>query len=1166
MNPTNQPGPGREKEIFEQALDLGSSEARFGFLKGACGGDADLLARVQTLLRAHDESGGFLPENPAAGATAATARLALGAEAEAPGTVIGRYKLLQKIGEGGCGTVYMAEQEVPVRRRVALKVIKLGMDTREVIARFEAERQALAMMDHPNIAKVLDAGATDSGRPFFVMELVRGVPITKYCDEHSLPTAARLNLFTQVCHAIQHAHQKGIIHRDIKPSNILVTLHDGVPVPKVIDFGIAKATLGRLTNQTVFTAFEQFIGTPAYMSPEQAEMSGLDIDTRSDIYSLGVLLYELLTGRPPFDPKTMVQAGLDEIRRLIREVEPPKPSTRLSTLTSADSTALAKLRGTDAAKLSVLIRGDLDWIVMKALDKNRTRRYESASAFAADVQRHLHNEPVTARPPSTAYLLQKLVSRNRLAFAAAAAIAATLVIGLGVSTWAFVREKAARERAVTAEAEQSKARQQAEEARANEARQRLAAEANEQKARTEAARSEQAFKFMAGMLEGVGPSVAAGRDTALLREILDKTNLRLDQTLKDQPEVEANLRVMLSNVYLDLGDLPKAEAMALDAVAKTEKLHGHEHLDVAKALSELGLIRLTQGRLPEAESLFRESLAVLQKLPGDHGQDEAGAFYGLAAAQQKQGKLVDAETGLRQALALARKDPDAEDSGKDEILMLLGNVLMNEGRLAEAETMIREALAALKQHYGSDHPQVGTALATLSYVLQAQGKWAEAEAVFNEGFAILKKVYGPEHPSIAMLRFNQARLVLGQRKLPEAETLLRETLTLQRKVLGPESENVGKTLELLANVLQQEGKGDEVPALRGEAAAISKKVSGSPDPAAIGEKMAGAMKALNQGKWADGEAGFREALALAEKKGGPVDPTVMQIRVLLAQVALQQGRSAESETLMRGLLADSRQAFGNNSTYVANALLYVARACEAQDKLAETESCLREMLAISKTFTTDGENSNVANATLLLAAIRARLGDTTEASALIQRAAEMSRKLPNQQRDLALNSADSMAGKLRKQGKPAEAEAVDRVTLEFARLRDGPESISVALMQVHRADAMNKAGNFAEAEPIAREGWELRKKLLPATDWSVAIAQGILGQSLLGLKKYPEAEADLLAASADLEAKASAADKATHPWKVRQQEEMSALAQLYGETKQPAKAAEWKQKAGLLDQ
>jgi serine/threonine protein kinase/Flp pilus assembly protein TadD len=398
---------------------------------------------------------------------------------EKPGDKIGHYKLLQQIGEGGCGMVYMAEQEEPVRRRVALKVIKLGMDTKSVIARFEAERQALAMMDHPNIAKVLDAGATETGRPFFVMELVRGIKITEYCDQNNLSTRERLGLFIQVCHAIQHAHQKGIIHRDIKPSNILVTLHDGVPVPKVIDFGIAKATQGRLTDQTLFTAFEQFIGTPAYMSPEQAEMSGLDIDTRSDIYALGVLLYELLTGQTPFDPKTLVASGLDQMRRTIREQEPQRPSTRLSTMVDSDLTTTAKHRQTDAPKLIHLLRGDLDWIAMKALEKDRTRRYETANGLATDVQRYLSNDPITARPPSSLYRFQKLIRRNKLAFAAGAAVAAALILGTTISTALFIQERKARKRADEAERTQADLRKKAEIGLALEKERREAAQAGQ---------------------------------------------------------------------------------------------------------------------------------------------------------------------------------------------------------------------------------------------------------------------------------------------------------------------------------------------------------------------------------------------------------------------------------------------------------------------------------------------------------------------------------------------------------------------------------------------------------------------------------------------------------------------------------------------------------------
>ncbi len=459
----------REIEVFNAALELTSPAERAAYLDQACQGKSALRHKVEALLSVHTAADAMFEKasRNAGGELAPTAPVDsrgtafLASPAEAPGTVIDRYKVLQLIGEGGFGAVYMAEQKAPVKRRVALKILKLGMDTKQVVVRFEAERQALALMDHPNIAKVLDAGATGSGRPYFVMELVHGVSITQYCDENKLPPMARLTLFTQVCHAIQHAHQKGIIHRDIKPSNILVTLHDGVPVPKVIDFGIAKATQQELTEKTLFTQFQQFIGTPAYMSPEQAEMTGLDIDTRSDIYALGVLLYELLTGKTPFDAKTLLAAGMEEMRRILREQEPVRPSTRVSTMADAERTTVARHRQSEVPRLIHLLRGDLDWIVMKCLEKDRTRRYETANGLAQDIERHLTHQPVMARPASTAYRLRKFARRNKVIVTAGTAVAAALVLGAAVSTWQAWR-------ATLAEREQG--------------RQRIRAEANEQRA------------------------------------------------------------------------------------------------------------------------------------------------------------------------------------------------------------------------------------------------------------------------------------------------------------------------------------------------------------------------------------------------------------------------------------------------------------------------------------------------------------------------------------------------------------------------------------------------------------------------------------------------------------------------------------------------------------
>jgi hypothetical protein len=477
----------REEEVFDGARKLSEPAEREAFLDQACGGDSDLRERVDILLSVHVSADELFSEcitalrssAESADSTSSAHDLAQGLGEEQPGAHIGQYKIVDKIGEGGCGAVYMAQQEKPMRRQVALKVIKLGMDTRAVIARFDAERQALAMMDHPNIAKVLDAGATRTGRPYFVMELVRGTRITDYCNQNRLDTRQRLELFIQICHAIQHAHQKGIIHRDIKPSNIIVTVNDGLPSPKVIDFGIAKATQARLTDKTLTTAQNQLIGTPAYMSPEQAGSGGLDIDTRSDIYSLGVLLYELLTGKTPFDPKTLVKSGVDEMRRTLREQEPQRPSAFLSVLASKELSAAAFQRRAEPPRLVAQIRGDLDWIVMKALEKERARRYETANGLAMDIQRHLSNEPVMARPPSRAYRLQKLVRRNKVVFVAGAIVSASLIAALSVSTWMLVREREERQRAVTAERQQARLAQEAELARSNEARLRLQAEARQ---------------------------------------------------------------------------------------------------------------------------------------------------------------------------------------------------------------------------------------------------------------------------------------------------------------------------------------------------------------------------------------------------------------------------------------------------------------------------------------------------------------------------------------------------------------------------------------------------------------------------------------------------------------------------------------------------------------
>ncbi|PWU17170.1 MAG: serine/threonine protein kinase [Verrucomicrobia bacterium] len=789
---------------------------------------------------------------------------------EKPGDCIGPYKLLEKIGEGGWGVVYRAQQEEPLPRQVALKIIKVGLDTARMIARFDLERRALALMEHPNIARVLDAGATQTGRPYFVMELVTGPRITDYCDQQQLSTVERLNLFTQVCKAVQHAHTKGIIHRDLKPSNVLVGLQEGQPVPKVIDFGIAKAAQQE-EEQTELTGAGQFIGTVAYMSPEQVEPGSDDIDTRSDIYGLGVLLYELLTGRMPFERQELLRAGLGEIRRRICQEEPPKPSTRLARLAAGDLTSVAQRHRTQPPTLLHSIRGDLDWIVMKALEKDRTRRYETAIALAADIRRHLDNEEVAARPPSKLYRLQKLLQRNKLAVCAAGAVFVALVLGLGVSTWLLFRERAARQRADAAEREQSRLRAQAQESQRREVDLRKRAEANQKKAQTEAEKSKQVAQFLKEMLNGVGPSAAKGRDTAMLRDILDRTAARLGPELTNQPEVEADLRSILGQVNEDLGNYPGAELMQRQAIDRRRAALGgaEDDLKVAASLNSLGVALEREGKLAEAEPVYREGLALRHKLQGAENAELAKNLSNLGNLLWRLNRLAEAEAAYLEALSISKKTLGHGSAQVGAITANLAILAATRGKPAEAESLFRQTLALDLKLLGSDHPTIAKDLSNLGNSLQDQGRRDEAEEVYWQAVALGRKVLDNQHPDLAIWLNNLGELLAAKGCADEAAAIHQECVAIRLARLGSQHLYTALSLFNLARALHAQGRLTEAEIMYREALAIRQHRWAEHPHIDVAQSLDGLAHVLTDaGKLAEAEAAERESLALLRDMPG----------------------------------------------------------------------------------------------------------------------------------------------------------------------------------------------------------------------------------------------------------------------------------------------------------
>jgi serine/threonine protein kinase/tetratricopeptide (TPR) repeat protein len=835
--------------------------------------------------------------------------------------IIGPYHLLQKIGEGGMGEVWVAEQHKPIHRRVALKLIKAGMDTKQVIARFESERQALAMMDHPSIAKVFEAGETDEGHPYFVMEYVQGIPITAYCDQNRLTTQERLDLFMHICEGVQHAHQKAVIHRDLKPSNILVAIQDGKAVPKIIDFGVAKATAQNLTERTMYTELGMMVGTPEYMSPEQAEMSGQNVDTRTDVYSLGAILYELLIGALPFDPKELRRAGFDEIRRKIREEDPPKPSTKLSTMGDA-STTQAQNRRTERPALIRQIRGDLDLITMKALEKDRTRRYGSASDLAADIMRHLSHQPVLASPPSATYRLRKFVRRHRVGVAVAAAAAVMLI--------AFATTMAVQARRI--------------------ARQRD--------------RAERMSAFLVSLFEASDPDRSKG-DRLTARELLDTGVARLERELADEPETRAALLHTIGRVYFQLGRGDAAEWALEQALLFRRTLSGRGRLDLAATLNELGKVYSRKGDYVRAEAVDREVLDIRRSLLGADHPEVGKSLHNLATLAERRGQLAEAEALYKKALPLLKKSGNPAESGIS--LVALSSLYWRQDKLSAALDTSREALDLLRRTLGVEHSQTLYAMNSYAVDLSEVGEYAQAEQLQREILATWRKLVGDSHFNVGLSYYNLGNTLDEQGRFAEAEQALRESLAIWRRTLPDPHVQTAFALNDLAIVLVDQRRCVDAEPLYREALTMFQKLKDS-DPAAAAWSLHGLGDVYScRGQISEAEKYYRAALELRKKTLGTAHRNVADTEAALGRLLTGRGAYEEADRLLRDALEIRRKSLPSTHWQIGYTEALLGSCLKGERRFDEAEPLLLAGYETLRTKRGDGREETLSAVSGLVA-------------------------------------------------------------------------------------------------------------------------------------------------------------------------------------------------------
>jgi len=783
----------------------------------------------------------------------------LGGLLERPGGKIGRYKLLSVLGEGGMGIVYLAEQEEPIRRRVALKVIKPGMDSKRVIGRFEAERQALALLDHPNIAHVYDAGTTENGRPYFVMEYVKGLPITEHSDRHKLTIEDRLNLFLQVCHAVHHAHQKGIIHRDIKPSNILVVVQEDQAIPKIIDFGVAKAIAQPLTERTLFTEDSQLLGTPEYMSPEQADMASEDIDTRSDIYSLGVLLYVLLTGVMPFDPKTFREGGVEHIRQVIRESDPKTPSTRLTKL-GEEAKKIAENRRTEIRTLAKHLHKELEWIPLKAMRKERAERYRSASELADDIENYLNGAPLIAGPPSTIYRVKKFVRRHKALVTGIAAVVAVLIAGVVVSTIFAIGQARAR-----AEAER------------------------------QAKISQAVSDFLReDLLASVDPTKAKGRELTV-RSFLDTASENLEGKFKNEPLVEASIRDTLGWTYRMLGEINAAEPHLERALQIRQEQLGQEHPETLSSMGRLGWLYCDQGRYGQAERLWAKKLEISRRVLGDEHPITLVAMNDLGIACMDLGRYDEAEQLFSKGFQTSRHVLGEQHQTTLFIMGNLGSVYNNQGRYDQAEQQYLKMLEIYRQLWGEENPYNLAFMTFLAGVYREQGRYDEAEALYLKTLKMQRHVLGEEHVYTLWCIEGLARLYTNQSRYEEAERLFVKGLEGLQKVRGKEHRDTVRCMNGLAELYTAQRRFDEAKSLLTKALEISRHTLGDDHPVTLDSKNDLAVLYKEQGRYEEAEKLLLEAVEGRRLKLGDKHPHTLESIKNLVELYEAWGKPEQAE-------------------------------------------------------------------------------------------------------------------------------------------------------------------------------------------------------------------------------------------------------------------------------